>query len=89
MGKELGINVKSNLLKRTRYTETQTNLSLMEREENISNAFQAKHKRLIEGRTFLLVDDVITTGATTKECGKVLLENGADKVYACSAAIAE
>ena len=89
MGKELGINVKCNLLKRTRYTETQTNLTLMEREENISKAFQVKHKRLIEGKTFLLVDDVITTGATIKECGKVLLANGADKVYACSAAIAE
>ncbi len=89
MGKELAINVKSNLLKRTRYTETQTNLTLQEREENISNAFESKHKRLIEGKTFLLVDDVITTGATIKECGKVLLENGAAKVYACSAAIAE
>ena len=61
MGKELEINVKSNLLKRTRYTETQTNLTLKERQENISNAFQAKHKRLIDGKTFLLVDDVITT----------------------------
>jgi len=89
MGKDLGINVGSNLLKRTRYTETQTNLTMKEREENISDAFQAKHKRLIEGKTFLLVDDVITTGATTKECGKVLLANGAAKVFACSAAIAE
>jgi predicted amidophosphoribosyltransferase len=61
----------------------------MEREENISKAFQAKQERLIEGKTFLLVDDVITTGATTRECGKVLLENGAVKVFACSAAIAE
>ena len=89
MGKELGINVKSNLLKRTRYTDTQTNLTLKEREENISNAFQAKHKRMIEGKTFLLVDDVITTGATIRECGKVLLDNGAAKVFACSAAIAD
>jgi len=89
MGKELEINVNSNLLKRTRYTETQTNLTLKEREENISNAFQAKHKRFIEGKTFLLVDDVITTGATIKECGKTLLENGAAKVFACSAAISE
>jgi len=89
MGKELGINVKSYLLKRTRYTETQTNLTMKEREENISKAFQVKHKSLIEGKTFLLVDDVITTGATVKECGKVLKENGAKLVYACSAAIAE
>ena len=89
IGNKLGIKVKSNLLKRTRYTETQTNLTLKEREENISMAFQAKQKRLIGGNTFLLVDDVITTGATTKECGKVLLANGAAKVFACSAAIAE
>jgi len=62
---------------------------MKEREENISDAFQAKQERLIEGKTFLLVDDVITTGATVKECGKVLKENGAKLVYACSAAIAE
>ena len=89
MEKELGIIVKSNILKRIRYTETQTNLTLKEREENILNAFQAKHKRMIKGKTFLLVDDIITTGATIRECGKVLLDEGAASVYACSAAIAE
>ena len=89
IGKELGIKVKTNLLKRIRYTETQTNLTLKEREENISNAFKAKHKRVIENKTFLLVDDVITTGATISECGKALLDEGAARVYACSAAIAE
>ncbi len=89
IGKRLNIRVKKNLLKRTRYTETQTNLTLKEREENISNAFKTKHKRSIKGKTFLLVDDVITTGATIRECGKVLLDEGAAGVYACSAAIAE
>ena len=89
MGKELGINVKNNIIRRTKYTETQTNLTMKEREENISKAFQAKQERLIEGKTFLLVDDVITTGATIRECGKVLLERGAARVYSCSAAIAE
>ncbi len=89
IGKELGIKVKNNLIRRIRYTETQTDLTLKEREENISEAFQAKQERMIEGKTFLLVDDVITTGATIKECGKALLDEGATRVYACSAAIAE
>jgi len=89
MGKELGINVKNNIIRRIRHTETQTNLTLKEREENISSAFKAKHKKMIEGKSFLLVDDVITTGATIRECGKVLLDEGAARVYACSAAIAE
>jgi len=89
IGKELGIKVKSNLLTRNRYTETQTNLTLKQREENISNAFKATHKRFINGKSFLLADDVITTGATIRECGKALLEAGAVEVYACSAAIAD
>jgi ComF family protein len=89
IGKELGIDVKSHLLKRIRYTETQTNLTLKEREKNIMNAFRAKHRGMIDGKTFLIVDDIITTGATIRECGRVLLEYGAEKVFACSAAIAD
>jgi ComF family protein len=89
IGNALKIKVKNNLLKRTRYTKTQTDLTLEEREINISNAFKAKKKSTIKDKTFLLVDDVITTGATVRECGKALLDRGAGKIYACSAAIAE
>ena len=71
------------------YTETQTNLSLTERETNIADAFKVGHERSIKNNSFLLVDDVITTGATIRKCGKVLLVAGAKKIYACSAAIAE
>ena len=71
------------------YTETQTNLSLTERETNIADAFKVRHERSIKNNSLFLVDDVITTGATIRECGKVLLEAGAKKIYACSAAIAD
>ena len=89
IGKKLGIPVMRNLVKRARYTETQTKLTLKEREKNISDAFKAKHKKIIQNKNFLIVDDVITTGATVRECGKALLGYGAASVYACSAAVAE
>jgi ComF family protein len=85
----LNIPIKYNLLKRTRFTETQTNLTLVERAANMNGAFRAVKSKDISGKNILLVDDVITTGATISECGKVLLESGAAKIYAVSAAIAD
>lgn len=85
----LNIPVKSRLLKRGRYTETQTALSLVERKENVKEAFIVKGAGKISGKRIVLVDDVITTGATISECGKVLLEKGAAEIFALSAAIAE
>lgn len=43
-------------------------------------------KKKIPGRTFIVIDDVETTGATLSECGKVLTEYGAAKVYYATAA---
>ncbi len=62
---------------------------MLERQQNIAKAFKVKRKKAITGKNLLLVDDIITTGATVKECGKVLKDNGAKLVYACSTAIAE
>lgn len=76
-------------LKRIKYTETQTAMNIVERVENISGAFAVKHKGNITGKNILLIDDVITTGATVSECGSVLLDNGAAKVFASSLAIAD
>jgi len=75
------------ILKRVKYTETQTAMTISEREKNISGAFKLRTK--IANCNYLLVDDVITTGATIRECARVLKEKGADKVYALSLAIAD
>ena len=81
---------KDNLIiKRVRFTESQTLLNPLERKLNMENAFKVRNKKKIEQKTILLVDDIITTGATIKECAKVLLLNGAKKVYACSVAITD
>lgn len=81
--------INEKLIRRIKYTQSQTLLNLKEREENMKNAFIVKKNIKIAGKNFLLVDDVITTGATISECGKVLKNAGANKVYATSIAIAE
>jgi predicted amidophosphoribosyltransferase len=63
-------------------------MNLKERQENINGAFTIKNKNRLSGKNVLLIDDVITTGATISECGKILLGYGANKVYAASVAIA-
>ena len=77
----------TNLLKRRRFTDSQTLLSIIERRENVRDAFSLKKNEKLSGKNILLLDDVITTGATISECGKVLLKAGALKIYAVSVAI--
>ena len=91
ISKELNIKPLEKCLARTRYTKTQTKLSITEREENVRGAFalNPKYGDLIKGKNIILVDDVITTGSTILECARVLKENGCGKVTVCSIALAE
>jgi competence protein ComFC len=81
--------LKENIVKRVIYTESQTTMNLSERKENIFGAFKIRKQKIIEGKNILLIDDVITTGATISECGMVLIESGANSIYAASIAIAD
>ncbi len=73
---------------RTRFTETQTKLSKSERKENVKGAFMVnpKHSEDIRGKNIILIDDVITTGATILECASAIKKASAGKVWICSAA---
>ena len=73
-------------LARIRETGTQTRLNMRARAKNVAGAFQPECPQWIEGRNFLLVDDVMTTGATISECSRVLKEAGAARVCAVTVA---
>jgi ComF family protein len=86
LGKKHGVAVDFSLLKRRRFTLTQTGLNKSQRDKNISGAFAANRPDKIRGGSFLLVDDVYTTGATINECAKILVEAGAKRVAALTVA---
>ncbi len=89
LSRKINLPVAKGIIKKEKFTRSQTKMNLIERQENIKDAFKIKNQKRIEGKNILLVDDVITTGATISECGKELLNSGAKRIYAASAAIAD
>lgn len=75
---------------RTRNTQTQTKLNREERTLNVDRAFDLNYRKSgeIRGGTFLIIDDIITTGATVNEISRLLRMHGAVKVVAASVAVA-
>ncbi len=69
-----------NAVRRVRDTRTQTGLTNAKRRENVSGAFRAGPGRPLEGLRILLVDDVMTTGATGSACASALKRAGAKSV---------
>jgi ComF family protein len=88
-GRILSIPVKKKIVKRIKFTRSQTKLNIDERKENMRGAFKVTADKEVKSKVILILDDVITTGATVTEAGRVLKEKGASKVYACSVAIAD
>ncbi|HOO55217.1 MAG TPA: ComF family protein [bacterium] len=66
---------------RKRHTRQQAMLSYGERIKNVSGAFAVKNDSIVKDGKLILFDDVMTTGATVKECAKILVEAGAMEVY--------
>ena len=85
------IPVDASFLVRKKYTASQTRLDRSQRLENVAGAFAVRQTRMMDAadRSFVLVDDVITTGATIGACMKILKSLGAAGVYASSVALAQ
>lgn len=78
---ELGVPVGL-YLKKIYETRPQKELSSLERSGNVLGAFDVADNTPVAGKTLLLLDDIVTTGATLDECAKMLKIFGADEVYA-------
>ena len=88
LSKELGVRAVRTLRK-TRNTPPQSGLSdAAHRRANILGAYRPKSKQRFAGKRVLLIDDVITTGATGSECAKTLVLAGAKEVYLAAVAAA-
>lgn len=71
--------LQNNLIK-TKSTKDQSHLNRVDRIVNLKDSFQLRNNEEVEGKTILLVDDIITTGTTMEECSKILRKNGVKEV---------
>lgn len=86
LGRQTGQQVDQKMLIRSRKTPPQEGTSREARFRNVAGAFSVSRADRIHGRSIILVDDVLTSGATLLACARVLRQAGAKKVFALTLA---
>lgn len=84
--KRSGVPFEPGCLSKTRNTETQTRLNARQRKANVEGAYASTMPEWVRGRRILLIDDVMTTGATVNECATVLRKAQAASVQVLTVA---
>ena len=84
-----GICIDTEVIVRQKHTETQTRKSAFERWENVDGIFALHHADSLKGKHVLVVDDVLTTGATTVACASRLVEIEGVRISVLTLAVAE
>ena len=84
VARNLDIEYKKGVIKKYGRNEKQSNLNKREREKNVKGVFAVASD--VRGKRILLIDDIITTGATAAEISKILKRAGAKYVFAAAAA---
>ena len=88
VGRELGMTPVP-LLRKVRHNRPQSSLrDAAKRRANVLGAYRERNREQITGKRILLLDDVLTTGATAGECARVLLTAGAKEVHCAAVAAA-
>lgn len=85
---KLKSNFANDCVIRKQFTETQTKKHRTERWQNVSGSFETINDQNLEGKHILLVDDVITTGATLEACGNEILKVEGTKISVATLAFA-
>ncbi len=89
LAQSMQIPMLPNVLVRRIFTDTQTNKSRLERLENVQDVFAVQALESLRNKHVLLVDDVMTTGATLEACGAKILEVEGSKLSLATIAIAD
>ncbi len=84
----LSIPMREDVIIKHIYTRSQTKMGRIERIKNVFNSFDLVDKQGIQGRHILIVDDVLTTGATIEACARKLMEAKNIKISIVTACIA-
>lgn len=84
----LKIPLVENAIVRTKNNISQTKLTREERALNVENIFKITDQKIVKNKKIILVDDVVTTGATLEMAGKVLIEAGIKELYILTLACA-